>query len=189
MKIGTHNSLTYHKCQWWVRILGLSFLGKCQSLTIMQQYRMGVRFFDFRIRFDKRGNPYAAHGALYYKDVDFSYIYTFLNQKGDCTVNTILENHFWQKECPGMEFIFRQYIDFLLTTYSKIRFTGGNKKRPWVIIRQLPETLQRCCYEHFEGSKLKIPNPKKYAKRNNRKYWEGVNDTLFSVFDFIEIWQ
>lgn len=182
MKLGTHNSLTYHSPQWWVR--PLNFIGQCQSLTIEQQYEMGVRYFDFRLRYDKNGR-YAAHGFLSYKKIAFDYIFGFLNRKGDCLVQLILENHFWE-ESKGEE-KFYDDVFLLKRTYPNIRFTGGQKKRVWRSVVFLPQYPLKRCFEGFEGKELKFPYPKKYAKKNNARYWQEVDDEAYSLFDFIEI--
>lgn len=181
MKLGTHNSLSYHRPQWWLR--WLNFTAKCQDLTIEEQYNLGVRYFDFRIRFTKSG-VCSGHGLMTYK-VDFQKIFAFLNKQGDCIVNLVLENHFWQ----GSEFDMQYsvYVKQLIRAYPDIQFVGGYKKRPWTDLLHMGNYPVRACYEFYEGDNLKFPFPKYYAKKNNRKYWKQVDDMAYSMFDFIEI--
>ena len=70
-KLGTHNSLTYLSPQWYFR--WLNFTSKCQDLTIEEQYDLGVRYFDFRIKFTRKGEVRAGHGIMTYK-ADFDSI-------------------------------------------------------------------------------------------------------------------
>ena len=50
MILASHNSLTYYKPQWYLR--PLAWIGRCQSKTIQEQYELGVRYFDIRIKYD-----------------------------------------------------------------------------------------------------------------------------------------
>ncbi len=46
--LGSHNSMTYLPLTGWSRLLRPWV--RCQSLTLMEQYNAGVRYFDIRIR-------------------------------------------------------------------------------------------------------------------------------------------
>lgn len=63
MNIGTHNSWSFGKCQWWLR--PFAFMGRCQNKTIQEQFEAGARLFDLRVRFANRGF-YACHGIFRY---------------------------------------------------------------------------------------------------------------------------
>lgn len=180
-KIGTHNSLSYHRPQWWLR--WLNFTSKCQNLTIEQQYDLGVRWFDFRIRFTSNGVR-SAHGLMTYKP-DFDSLFYFLDKKGDAIVNVVLENHVWDFGKHDEKFM--QHIYKLLTKYQNITFVGGNKKRPWEKLYPLGDVATRTCFETYEGKQKKFPWPLWYAKRKNAGYWRGVDNDIFSVFDFVEL--
>lgn len=177
VKLGTHNSLTYLKPHGWLR--WLNFTAKCQNLTIEEQYEFGARYFDFRFKFTRKGVR-AAHGPIIYK-ANFDSIFSFLNGKKDCIVNVVLE----QKRKKDAEFI--NYVDWLIRRYPDIRFVGGERKYPWENVLPLGNVSVKPCYECFAGECMKFPLPRKYAKRNNRRYWEEVNQEAYSIFDFIEI--
>ncbi len=51
---GSHNSAT----------TGMSKLARCQCGSLYEQYLCGVRFFDIRIKADKKGRLFAAHGIM-----------------------------------------------------------------------------------------------------------------------------
>ncbi len=51
---GSHNSAT----------MGMSKFGKCQNDSLFEQYRYGVRFFDIRVKADKKGRLFIAHGIM-----------------------------------------------------------------------------------------------------------------------------
>lgn len=184
MKLGTHNSLSYLRPQWWMR--PFAWMARCQSMTIEQQYEFGVRYFDIRMRLLNNGDWVGAHGLATY-DIYWRFIFAYLNFKGDCIVRILLENHFWQKNDKGLDQCYIMFVYTLMELYPNITFTGGQKKRDWTTLVNLPDVPVRECFEKFEGNNLKFPFPKKYAKRNNPKYWKSVNDIEYSLFDFIEL--
>lgn len=51
---GSHNSAT----------MGMSKLAKCQNGSLYEQYQHGVRFFDIRLKADKKGRLFVAHGIM-----------------------------------------------------------------------------------------------------------------------------
>ena len=179
--LATHNSLTYHKPQWYYRII--NFTSECQEVDIYKQYELGVRLFDFRIRF--KGNKVkAGHGLMTY-NVDFDSIYKFLNDKGDSVINIVLENHFWEKDKYDQQFI--DYVTNVKNQYKNIKFVGGDRKKPWTNIIKLDSIPVVRCFEYFHGKYLKFPFPKHYAKKNNKTYRENVTDDKYYMFDYINI--
>ncbi len=51
---GSHNSAT----------MGMSKFAKCQNGSLYEQYAHGVRTFDIRLKADKKGNLFIAHGIM-----------------------------------------------------------------------------------------------------------------------------
>ncbi len=51
---GTHNSGT----------MGMSKLARCQNGSLFEQYQYGVRFFDIRLKADRKGRLFVAHGIM-----------------------------------------------------------------------------------------------------------------------------
>ncbi len=51
---GSHNSAT----------MGMAKLAKCQNGSLFEQYQHGVRFFDIRLKADKKGRLFIAHGIM-----------------------------------------------------------------------------------------------------------------------------
>lgn len=51
---GTHNSGT----------MGMSKLARCQNGSLFEQYQYGVRFFDIRLKADRKGRLFVAHGVM-----------------------------------------------------------------------------------------------------------------------------
>ena len=51
---GSHNSAT----------MGMPKLARCQNGSLFEQYQYGVRFFDIRLKADKKGRLFVAHGVM-----------------------------------------------------------------------------------------------------------------------------
>lgn len=64
--LGAHNANTYlEPRKWWMKLI--NFTSKCQKLTINEQCEHGVRYFDFRIRYDKELELFLnCHGLVEY---------------------------------------------------------------------------------------------------------------------------
>lgn len=186
MKLGTHNSLSYLKPQWWLRLFNLYKLGKCQEVGIAHQYELGARWFDLRIRFTKKGIA-AAHGMLTFKDVNMDSILDYLDSRKDTYVRFVLETKMFRKPKPQEDELFKQVVLNWVSKYKNIHFINAVRKRPWEELLYFDYVPVKECYEHFEGKDLKFPLPKYYAKKNNSKYWSEVNDEAYSLFDYINI--
>lgn len=79
--IGTHNTFTYLPCDSKI-VEGQSRFWRCQDMTIAEQYKFGVRYFDIRIfRTVKNGRTVwqAAHGMAELKK-------TWMNVKSICNM-------------------------------------------------------------------------------------------------------
>lgn len=96
-------------------------------------------FFDIRVRFDKNGNPYCAHGlAAYDIDpfriigrlekrayMDNEEIYIRLLLESTSKRNADFQERCFKDYCERMEYFFRNY------NYTNIIFCGGQTKRDW----------------------------------------------------------
>lgn len=51
---GSHNSAT----------MGMIKLAKCQNGSLYEQYKYGVRYFDIRLKADRKGRLFVAHGIM-----------------------------------------------------------------------------------------------------------------------------
>ncbi len=84
MILGSHNSWSFLPPKhWWQR--PFRFMAKCQRKTIQEQYDLGVRCFDLRIRYIK-WKLQVAHGWMVYDITKKQLVddWQFLNDKGDC---------------------------------------------------------------------------------------------------------
>lgn len=175
--LGTHNSLSYLPCQWYLR--PFAWVGKCQSLTLEKQYAKGIRWFDIRVKYVD-GEPLSGHGLLTY-NVSIPAVLNYLNRKKDCIVRLYLEN---SKRNPTKFFKrFAADIANWQAAYSDIRFVEGGCRFQY---RQFIEdnVFARHCY-WSKGDTL-IPYPRGWAEENNHRFHGGDNEDIFSVYDFIE---
>lgn len=185
MKLGTHNTLSYNKPQWYFRIF--NFIGKCQDLNIYQQYDAGVRYYDIRVKI-KNNKVVSGHGLLTY-NINIEDILDFLNDQATCKVRIVLENDIFDRifNSKKKEGVLISFMQKWLNKYTAITFTGCYKKRPWTKLIEIDDVPHKDCFERYEGKNFKFPYPRYYAKKNNKYYWSKVNDEYYSIMDFINI--
>lgn len=193
--IGTHNSMTYLRPQKWYGWFMIPF-ARCQRKTIVQQWEAGARVFDLRVKFDRYGHSYFAHG-LYDCSAHFSLAdaviligQLHLYSKEEVYVRLILEDtkaenyqaEYFRIICELMEEEYKQH--------KHIHFFGGNRKGDWkklyVFKGDVPDSLNNQWvssmmddarwYERFL--------PFAYAWRCNKRNKEIVKQK-FNLFDFI----
>lgn len=186
-KIATHNSLTYSEPKHpRSNLFGFNTKRvKCQNLNLKEQYSMGVRMFDFRIREDG-GELTAAHGKTEYK-TDVEGNLKFLNERPGIIVRILLENKIGPNESDGDT----QYDWFRLTyadfehKYSNIKFVNGRAKDGWVKLVGIADEPPG--YTEYVWSSGGLPEPKKYAETNNKYLKVHINYCTWSAYDFIDI--
>lgn len=127
LKLGTHNSMTYLEPTDLPQALVWP-TGKCQDLTLEEQYEFGVRLFDLRIRFTEEGIPYFAHGFLEFHKKSVVDVLDFLNRKQGCVVNLVMESFGNVKDTQDHYFI--DFCKMVETEYEHVTFIGGWSKYP-----------------------------------------------------------
>ena len=190
--IGTHNSMTYAKPYHWYGWLMIPF-ARCQKKNLREQLLEGARCFDLRIRFDKDGTPYFAHGAMRVKgDVygaltDLKIQTMFLKEK--LLVRLILEDPKLRKEqeilfidfCNDIENVFGEYMTFF----------EGRRKGDWALIYDFKHKQP---INQFVGSMAEDARwyekimPFAYACRKNKANMQLATDVLkdkVNLFDFV----
>ena len=188
MKLATHNSLSYVRPQWWAR--PFNFISKCQSLTVWQQYDLGVRYFDIRIWWS--GNRLISKHGLAKYDVDVLSVLDFLNSKNDkVRVRLVLEDTFAFGKNYDSRFV--AFVNEVVKKYENVTFLCGVKKSTWAKLVDLLDEPLEDFYEFFGDDGSEIYNPKWNAKHNNRLYWRlasllsSTGSDSWLMFDFIEI--
>lgn len=188
-KLGTHNSMSYlPPKKWWHK--PFHFMSKCQEVSIEEQYeKYNARYFDIRIRQDKDGKWYFAHGqSLYYKEgVTINSVCRYLDSKEDVVVRLVLEE---LKRNATKEANFITVCEILHHTYKNITFVGFNTKADWSPLYSYEGQPKISCYEACSsttGSILDDWFPFIYAKTFNKDNKRQGCDYDYLLFDFINI--
>lgn len=187
VKLASHNSLTYAP-----ELNGspgvVARRNRCQSLDIEQQYALGVRLFDFRVRRGDDGEAVAAHGRIRYA-ADIEGALRFLDAKGGVTIRLMLENSFWPWRRTRDYEWFQEYAITLVARYTNIRFVCGRSKLGWdKVAANLPDEPEINQYIWRRRSTVNvIPKPARHARRQNKRNFVNLNGTVWSMFDFVEL--
>lgn len=198
MILATHNSLSsYAPKKWWMKMLNP--FARCQSLSIEEQYKRGVRMFDIRVR------PHtweASHGLVRY-DISVPSALRWLDAQKDVVVRLCCEDLRISNYNDGYELRwFVDYFEQCEQTYRNIKFCGGYMKSGWtkVINVRDPEYLELYrtfnAYKSQRGWKAKLksiveyikhPMPEYWARKDNARYLdENENYNGYLMLDFIE---
>lgn len=140
-----------------------SFVAKCQSKDIQGQYEAGVRLFDLRVRFNKKGEPMIAHGLMKYKSMGLMGDLAFLNGQKYSIVRVILET---SKADERQEKLFKEFCLKIRRKFKNVRFIGGNRKFDWTSIFKFG-TFEPAIVGEFSS----VPSSKWYGKFNDLWPW------------------
>lgn len=190
--LGTHNSNTYLKPRkWWMRLI--NFTSKCQKLPIKKQFEYGVRYFDFRIRYDKELELFLnCHGLVEYttpanqtvfllsilasvKETETIYIRFVYD---DTFNNNIIDDY-------NLSRLFREQIYPIFKHCDNIIWQLI-KKSSWEHIdsNNRPQPAIVDCFKNYRGYKW-IPCPQRYISKHKEHYQKIIdnthigNDTVF----------
>lgn len=111
----------------------LAFMARCQRKTIREQYELGVRCFDLRIRFDKYWNTLFAHGIVEY-DVDPDRVHKdlmWIDNKGDCMVRVLHEARTEKQYSSCNVSIFQDVCRGLQRKFANTKFWCGRNLYNW----------------------------------------------------------
>lgn len=189
MVLGSHNSWSFlPPKKWWQRTL--AFTARCQRINIKEQYALGVRCFDLRIRFYKWA-PHIVHNSFDYGKLDdIMNDIIWLNTKGDVYIRLI---HDVRKEKDYTETnvaLFRDLCLKLISVFPRLKFWCGRNLYNWEVDYNFDFKPQ--CTEMYSSvcSPRIIDDwfPLIYAKINNtwiRKEEYGKDEIL--LIDFVDI--
>lgn len=129
MKIGSHDSMSYATPEKWY-YKPFHFVAKCQSKTIQEQYDLGIRLFDLRVRWDKDCWKFS-HGRIIFKTEPVEDILKFLNSKKDCLVRLVLEYNSPTKDIDEISERFVEYCEKWIDVYNHTKFYEFTRKYDW----------------------------------------------------------
>ena len=127
----SHNSMTGNRPRRWWQWVFAPF-SRCQNLPIGDQLDEGVRFYDLRVRIDKRGALVACHGLVEY-DVTVMALVKLIEGAG-CRYRVVLEDKVGGRRCR------REHLEAL----RRLFLTAGHPL---------------CCYVMSKREGLRYENP------------------------------
>lgn len=169
----------------------IAFMARCQSKTIREQYELGVRCFDLRVRFNRRGLGIVAHGMVEYC-FTASKIYedlSWLDSQGDCMVRVLLEVRSSRRYNKRNVTLFRQFCSRIEDSYTNIRFWCGRNLYNWAYDYDFFD-YPSCCEMYASVCPPNILDdwwPWLYARRHNRKIREKGTDKDILLIDYVNI--
>lgn len=188
LKLGTHNSLSYHKpMQWWLR--PFAWMARCQDLSIREQWKAGVRYFDIRVKYDSNGVPKSGHGLMTYDVLPWDIlglIEYYASRDNEIAIVRLFHEN--DKRNPNKHRAeFYEFCQDAMAQFSKhIIFVEGGCRYDYK--RVISDTVfERVCYAEYYKQRFCIPWPKRWAKKNNHRLHRGDNVNEYSIYDFVEL--
>jgi hypothetical protein len=189
--LGAHNANTYLKPRkWWMRLI--NFTSKCQKLSIDEQIEHGVRYFDFRIRYDKESGLFLnCHGLVEYTDsvnqvVLLLSIFACINKTETIYIRFVYDDTFNNNiDDSDLTDLFIEHIYPILRNDKNIIWQLI-KKSSWKDIDSgySPQPTIVDCFKNYRGYKW-IPFPQRYISKHKEHYQKIIdnthigNDTVF----------
>lgn len=198
MKLGSHNSFTYLPPKhWWM--YPFIPIAQCQSKSIIDQYNLGARWYDLRIRYDKKDRLIVAHGLMVYK-ISSEKLCQILNRlnalafydKERVYVRVLYEMPSLDKSAKAVEHEcqFNGFCNFIQSKFQYLTFIGGQRKYDWKLIHnfntQAPKSIDM--YSSCTWRKWDDWLPWMYARIMNNRNWKKYKDIepdSFMLADFI----
>ena len=188
-KLASHNSWSYlPPRKWWM--YPLRFTAKCQSKDIKQQYEMGVRCFDLRVRFHSE-EFVLVHGLMEYKTSkdDFIKDLFWLDEKGDVSIRVVLDIRRKNRTLQGQKYSFQLFCKSLESWYKNIKFFNGQCLYDKETIHKFGN-YPSCEERYASVCKPKLLDdwfPWMYAKLNNKKLKQMGTEKEYLMLDFVNI--
>lgn len=189
--LGAHNANTYmNPRKWWMKLI--NFTSKCQKLSIDEQFEHGVRYFDFRIRYDKESGLFLnCHGLVEYTDsvnqvVLLLSIFACINKTETIYIRFVYDDTFNNNiDDSDLTDLFINQIYPILRN-NKYIIWELIKKSSWEHIdsNHRPQPAIVDCFKNYRGYKW-IPCPQRYISKHKEHYQKIIdntnigNDTVF----------
>ena len=187
--LASHNSWTYlPPKKWWMWLL--RFTAKCQRLSIQEQYEMGVRCFDLRVKWID-GKMVVAHGIVQY-DINAQQVVDdliWLNEKGDCSVRLIHEVRRKLENTLKEKTYFRNFCALVEKRLPRITFWNG--KNLYDHSKDYDFGCDPTCEELYAS--VRKPKwiddwwPWWYSWLNNKRIKEAGTTKDILMIDFVDI--
>lgn len=189
MILGSHNSWSFLPVKkWWMK--PIAFTARCQRVDIQEQYDLGVRCFDLRVRFD--GNKLTlVHGVVEYRYdlTELFFTLRWLDSRGDCYVR-VLHDVRNRRQAEGISTAeFRRFCARLEEAHPHIRFWCGRNLYDWQVDYDFG--IYPTCEERYAS--VCPPRliddwwPWLYARLHNKKIREQGTDKEILLIDYVDI--
>lgn len=179
--IGTHNSGTGEESSGIVSKLLVPF-SRTQSKSIKEQYEHGCRYFDIRVRLDKKNNFILCHG-LWKSKTTLHDVLRYLNEKGHSYVMVTYEGSL---SSDVAELVFESAIMEIFERYPRIQLTTINVKKPkWKCLKNIYDLFAIQGYKVLDGSSWHtyLPIPWLWKQIYNKE--NKFNDEFYTFVDFL----
>ncbi len=192
MKLMSHNSWSFLTPKTFFGKL-IKFTAKCQEVNIQTQYeKYDVRMFDLRVKLDSNGKLTLLHGLVKYKTSlqQLEKDLKFLNEKGDVVVRVLLDIRFEPDDTKEQREWFINYCSQLENLYQNIKFCGGNPTYCGIAYYKFKYPLPSIEDGYAsEATKTKLDDlwPKRFAKKNNKKFLSRETSKEYLALDFVNI--
>lgn len=184
--LGAHNANTYLKPRkWWMRLI--NFTSKCQKLSIDEQIEHGVRYFDFRIRWDEKGKKFInCHGLIEYDKPLLCILYNltyfiFVNPTEKIYIRFVYDDTFNHNSRSHISIsnLFRSSISPIFKfdeniTWELIIKSSWNK----IDCNRWKQQEIVDCFKNYRGYKW-IPFPQIYIYKHKEHYQKIIDNTAY----------
>lgn len=180
--IATHNSGTGEMGYGWWSFLYAPF-AKCQSKTLVEQYKKGVRLFDLRIRKNKKGLWVFAHGLWESLD-SIGYALSDLNLVAFKTGEKAMLMVTYEGECKDKVEFITEVTSW--NCYSWLEIVDVSVKKPkWRTLARYKNVAYNQCFRVLDFSTWHtlVPIPWLWAKVKSMT--EKPSHNVFNMYDFI----
>lgn len=189
--LGSHNTLSYLPPKGIISKI-LNIWAKCQEVDYIEQYNLGVQYFDIRIRFDKN-KPIIVHNDVTYKggETTLNNFFSFINNKQDCHIRLGLDIRKTPKNEQSQVALFKEYIQYIQTNFPLIKIDDAITFWNWEhIIIPTVQVIEK--HASVTSTIELIKTPRHYSKQHNKEIREQYKDVLNSnnkslLIDFVNI--
>ena len=172
-----------------MRLIG--FTAKCQSKTITEQYELGVRCFDLRIKHID-GKLCIAHSIVQYEITlrELCIYLEWINSKKDCSIRVVHEIRKGSEYTEEAVKQFRIDCEMLLEEFPSIKFWGGMNLLPQQTV-DFEFNYKPTCEEKYAS--VMPPRilddwwPWLYARFHNKKILKEGTDKDILMIDYVNI--
>lgn len=183
--LGSHNSFSYLPIRAWYLWILRPWV-RCQDLDIGEQYAQGVRYFDLRLRFGKKGEPQVVHNftRLRISPQELERWLAWLDAKGGVVMRVVLDVRKPPKDGDALKSYFSTYYDYLFSQYPHIDFHSTVAYEAWSLLE---------VHDEYGSFKHKLCIPWLWSVLHNAKVKRKYKDLLSTeetrrvlFMDFVE---